>query len=58
MDFNTTREKQPEHLPLDVKQYTTHEKLLPLPERIELQSDQASKFYYWFMENTEENVKY
>lgn len=44
MDFNT--EKQPEHLPLDVKQNTTHEKLLPLRERIELQSDQASKFNY------------
>lgn len=47
MDFNTTREKQPEYLPHDVKQNTTHEKLLPLPERrIELQSDQASKFNY------------
>lgn len=47
MDFNTTREKQPEHLLHAVKQNTTHGKLLPLPERrIELQSDQASKFNY------------
>lgn len=60
MEINTTGEKQPEHLPLDVRQNTTHENILPLPEkRIEPQSDQASKFIYYLMENTEEeNVKY